>query len=68
MNKYFLPELDLSEYSKIYCGNETRLATATSVSFVNYNKIIVPSLLGKTMYLIDISDDILKLICVVFVI
>ena len=62
MNKYFLPELDLSEYSKLYCGNETRLATATSVSFVNYNKIIVPSLLGKTMYLIDISDNGFKII------
>lgn len=62
MNKYFLPELDLSEYSKLYCGNETRLATATSVSFVNYNKILVSSLLGKMLYLIDITNNEFKVI------
>jgi|688.fasta_scaffold00011_23 hypothetical protein len=57
MIKFKLPELDLSQYKKLYCGKETRLATATSVSFVDYNTILVPSLLGKKIYLIDINNN-----------
>lgn len=62
MIKHFLPKIDLSQYNKLYCGTETRLATATSVSFVNYNKILVPSLLGKMLYLIDITNNEFKII------
>lgn len=62
MIKHFLPKIDLSNYNKLYCGTETRLATVTSVSFVNYNKILVTSLLGKMLYLIDITNNEFKII------
>jgi hypothetical protein len=60
--KFKLPEIDLSQYTRLYCGDESRLATATAIAYVDPNKVLVTSLLGKRMYLIDISNNKFKII------
>ena len=53
---YKLPELDLSKSPKVFVGNRSRWATATAVSFVTDNLILVASFLGKKIYLIDLDN------------
>jgi len=55
--KYKLPDIDLSSDVFLYCGGSKRKATATDVIFINPNLILVSSLLGRKIYLIDITDN-----------
>jgi hypothetical protein len=52
-----LPDLDLSKSHIVYVGGRGRYATATDAVFVDDNKILVASFLGKKIYLIDISSN-----------
>jgi len=56
--KFKLPDFDLSKYPKVYAGGRDRHATATAVSFVDENTILVASFLNKKIFLIDIRGDI----------
>ena len=55
--KYKLPDIDLSSDVFLYCGSGKRKATATDVIFINPNLILVSFLLGRKIYLIDITDN-----------
>lgn len=59
---YKLPDLDLSNYEFLFCGNGQRKATATDVVFINPNLILVSSLLGKKVYLIEITNNEFKIL------
>ena len=55
--KFKLPDFDLSHFPVVYAGDRPRYATATAVSFVEDDKILVASFLNKKIFLIDISDN-----------
>jgi hypothetical protein len=57
MLKFNLPDLDYSKYHKLYVGKRSRYSTATGVSFINENLIVAASLLGKSIYLIQLNDQ-----------
>lgn len=52
-----LPDLDLSKDEFLFCGNGKRKATATDIIAISDNLILVSSLLGRKLYLIDISES-----------
>jgi hypothetical protein len=59
--KYKLPDFDVSKFPMVYAGLRKRHATATDVSFVNEDTILVASYLNKKIYLIDISNNDFKI-------
>jgi hypothetical protein len=62
MIKICLPEIDCSKQVSRYIGTRSRYATATAVSFINDNLILVASLLGKKIYLVSLDDENYKII------
>lgn len=54
--KYILPSFDCSSFERIFAGKESRYATATAISFITQNRLIVAQFLSKMLYLVDVSD------------
>ena len=54
--KFKLPDFNLEKYPTVFAGQNKRHATATSVSFVTDNLILVASFLNKKIYLISIEN------------
>ena len=57
MKTIHLPEMNWKVHPKIFVGNRERYSTATAVSFVEENLILVASFFGKRIYLIDINTE-----------
>jgi len=57
MKKITLPDMNWKVHPKIFVGNRERYSTATAVSFVDDNLILVASFLGKKIYLIDVNKN-----------
>lgn len=54
--KYYLPAFDCSKFPKIFAGSRSRHATATAVSHISKDKMVIAHFLGRQLYYIDMSN------------
>jgi hypothetical protein len=60
--KFKLPEIDLSGYDYLFCGNGKRKATSTDVIYISEDRLIASSLLSKKLYLVSVDGEELNII------